>query len=104
MGILRFGAAAVAAGKLGVRPAIDRLLQRVKDTHPQVRRASLDALRQLKEPRVVPLAVVALKDFHTEGQALQCLAQLGTAEQAAAVTELAKRNSAAAILGEAVRP
>src|SRR5207237_1066524 len=96
-------AAAVAAAKLKVQPAIEPLLKRVKDIDPKVRAASLDALRLLNEPRVMPLAVTALQDVHTELAALRCLAQLGTADHAGPVTQLARRSTSADILREAAQ-
>lgn len=95
--------AAMGAGKLEVRPAIDLLLKRVGDVDPHVRRASLDALRKLGEPRVVPLAAALKVDLATELSALECLTQLGGPEHAKAVIDIAKRNASAEILNVAVR-
>jgi putative membrane-bound dehydrogenase-like protein len=95
-------AAAVSAGKLGVRPAIDRLLKRARDPDPGVRRASLDALRQLREPRVVPLALAALTDPHTQMPALECVTALGGPEQAEAVAAVARQHPSADMLAAVV--
>ena len=69
------------------------LLQLATDADPQVRLASLDALRQLAEPRVVPLAVAALADRTTQLAALECLAELGGPEQSRAVLDAARTDS-----------
>jgi putative membrane-bound dehydrogenase-like protein len=96
-------AAAGAAGKLGVAAAVEPLLKLAKDANPGVRAASLDALRRLKEPRVVPLAVAALDDRLTQLAALECLHALGGPEQGAAVLALARRAPPADVLAVAVR-
>ena len=96
-------AAAGAAGKLAARQAIGPLLKLMTDADPAVRCASLDALCQLREPRAVPLAVVALGDRHVELTALKCLGELGGPEQAGAVADLAKRTPSAEVLSAAVR-
>jgi putative heme-binding domain-containing protein len=96
-------AAAGAAGQLGARQAIEPLLKLAADGDPAVRRASLDSLRRLQEPRVVPLAVAALSDRQLEIKALECLRELGGPAQAPAVTEWAKHNPSTEILVAAVR-
>jgi putative membrane-bound dehydrogenase-like protein len=96
-------AAAGAAGKLGARQAIKPLLKLAAAGDPDVRRASLDALRRLKEPRVVPLAVAALEDRSLELTALECVGELGGPEQAGVIAELAKRNPSAEVPAAAVR-
>jgi putative membrane-bound dehydrogenase-like protein len=99
----RVRAAAVThAGKLTVRAAADSLLQRAKDAEPTVRRASLVSLRELREPRVVALAVAALKDSATLPAALQCLSDLGGPEHAQAVAEAARQNPSAEVLPLAI--
>jgi len=90
-------AAATAAGKLQIREALTPLLRLATDADPQLRRASLDALRQLKEPRVVPLAARALADRTTQLTALLCLAELGGPEQSAAVIDLARADPGDAV-------
>lgn len=88
-------AAAFAAGKLAVHPAAAALRKlAATDADAGVRRASLEALRQLRDVRVVPLAVAALSDPACQRTALDCLADLAGAEQAAALTDLARRNPA----------
>ena len=96
-------AAAVAAGKLMTRNAIEPLLKLTADPDSTVRLASLDSLRLLREPRVVPIAVAALRDHQLELKALECLSDLGSPAQSAAVAELARRNPSAAVLIAAVR-
>lgn len=91
-------AAAFAAGKLAVRPAADALLRLARDANADVRRSALEALRQLREERVLPLAVAALGDPETGLQALECVGQLGGLEQLAAVTELARRQPSTEML------
>jgi putative membrane-bound dehydrogenase-like protein len=94
-------AAARAAGKLGLRPTVDRLLKLARDRDALVRRSSLEALRQLREPRALSVAVAALADDETAGPALECIAVLGGPEQAAAVAELASRRPSSEILDSA---
>jgi putative membrane-bound dehydrogenase-like protein len=96
-------AAAGAAGKLNVKAAVEPLLKLAKDVDAGVRAASLDALRRLKEPRVVPLAVAALDDRLTQLAALECLHALGGPEQGSAVAALARRAPPADVLAVAVR-
>jgi len=69
-------AAITAMGGLQVRAAIAALLDLTHDPEPGVRIASLDALRLLREPRVIPLAVAALGGRETQPAALRCLADL----------------------------
>jgi putative membrane-bound dehydrogenase-like protein len=96
-------AAAVAAGKLALKLAAEPLLKLTGDSDAAVRRASLDALCQLREPRAVPLAVAALDDRETQPAALDCLAEVGGPEQAAAVAALARRAPPTDVLAAAVR-
>jgi len=96
-------AAAGAAGRLGVRKASESLLKLMTDADPAVRRGSLDSLRLLREPRAVELAVAALGDRQLELKALEYLGELGGPEQAAAVTDLAKRNPSTEVPAAAVR-
>jgi putative membrane-bound dehydrogenase-like protein len=85
-------AAAGAAGKLSVRTANEPLLKLATDADAGVRLACLESLRQLREPRVVPIAVAALNERSLELKALECLGELGGLDQAQAVAEFAKRN------------
>jgi putative heme-binding domain-containing protein len=96
-------AAAAAAGKLAVRPAVDPLLKLARDADPGVRVASLESLRRLKEPRAVPLAVAALDDRVTQPAALELLGERGGPDQAAAVAALARRAPPGDVLAAAVR-
>jgi putative heme-binding domain-containing protein len=91
-------AAAGAAGKLGARTAAAPLLNLVRDPEPEVRRASLESLRLLKEPRAVPFAVAALADPEAAGAALRCISDLGGPGQLEPVVELARRNPSAEVL------
>ncbi len=97
-------AAVVAAGLLEVRDAIPQLLAAARPDYepPEIRQASLDSLRQLREPRVVPLAVTALTDATTQLVALRCLAELGGPEHAAAVAKLATRHSSSDVRNLAI--
>ncbi|MBC7854672.1 MAG: HEAT repeat domain-containing protein, partial [Pirellulaceae bacterium] len=91
-------AAATAAGRLEVTQATEPLLKLGTDGDLLVRAASLDSLRMLKEPRVLPLAVAALSERKTEQVALLCLRELGGPEHAPAVVEFAQRNPSATVL------
>jgi putative heme-binding domain-containing protein len=85
-------AAAIAAGKLPVREAIDPLLALASQADPGIRRAALNSLRLLKESRAVPRAVKALGDPQTALAALDCLAELGGPDQAPAVASIAQQS------------
>src|SRR5207249_2964374 len=74
-------AAAVAAGKLMLRPTTDQLLRLARDADGNVRRSALEALRRLRERRVLPLAVASLDDPETSLKALECVGELGGVEQ-----------------------
>jgi putative membrane-bound dehydrogenase-like protein len=89
-------AAADAAGRWGIRAALPRLLDGAGDRDADVRRASLEALRLLREPRVVPAALAGLTDSITHHTALQCLADLGGPEHAAAMVKEVRRQPAPA--------
>lgn len=97
-------AAATAAGQLEVREAIASLIRIARSDHevPETRRASLDALRQLREPRVVQPALAAIGNPTTQLSALKCLAELGGPDQAADVAKVAMRNSSTDVLNVAV--
>jgi putative membrane-bound dehydrogenase-like protein len=94
-------AAALAAGKLLLRPAAERLLKLARDPDAVVRRSSLEALRLLREPRALSVAVAALQDQETALPALACVGDLGGPEQAQAVAELAQQRPAADVLAAA---
>jgi len=96
-------AAALAAGRLVLQPAADPLLKLVRDADAEVRRSSLEALRRLREPRALPLAVAALGDPEMALKALDYLAELGGPEQAAAVADLARRHPSVEVLAAAGR-
>ncbi len=96
-------AAASAAGKLQIQAASASLVSLARDANPAVRRASLDSLRLLNEPSVVPLAVAALRDRETQLIALECLRDRGALPQLKPVVELALRDPSAAVLSSAVR-
>jgi putative heme-binding domain-containing protein len=96
-------AAAVAAGKLGVREATEPLLKLANDSDAAVRVACLESLRRLKDPRAVPLAVAALGDRVTQLAAMELLAELGGPEHAPAVVDLARKAPPADVLAVAVR-
>ncbi|HLJ10480.1 MAG TPA: HEAT repeat domain-containing protein, partial [Planctomycetaceae bacterium] len=91
-------AAAAAAGRLMVRAAVEQLLRLTRDADVEVRRASLDSLRQLGEPRAVLLAVEALNDRQTQRAALDCISALGGSREADAVIDLAARDLSVDVL------
>ncbi len=92
------GAAAAAAGKLALRPAADKLLGLARDSDPEVRRSSLEALRRLREPRALAVCVAALGDRETALVALEAVGDLSGPEQAGAVAELARRQPSVEVL------
>jgi putative membrane-bound dehydrogenase-like protein len=94
-------AAALASGRLGLRAAADRLLKLAHDPDAEVRRSSLEALRRLREPRALPVALAALGDPETAIAALECVGELGGPDEAAAVSELVKRQPSAETLAAA---
>jgi putative heme-binding domain-containing protein len=96
-------AAALAAGRLALRSATEDLLRLAVDTDPEVRRSSLEALRQLREPRAVPVMVAALGDAETAVKALEALGEVGGAAQAAGVADVARRQPSLPILIAAAR-
>jgi putative heme-binding domain-containing protein len=91
-------AAVSATGRLQIQSARDSLLKIAQGAEADLRRASLDTLRLLKEPRAVPLAVAALKDRDTQVAALRCLGELGGPSQMKAVLELGLRDPSAEVL------
>jgi putative membrane-bound dehydrogenase-like protein len=91
-------AAALAAGKFLLRPAADQLLKLSGDADPEVRRSSLEALRRLREPKAVTVAVAALADRETSLKALECLGELGGTDHLDAVVELARREPSVEVL------
>jgi putative membrane-bound dehydrogenase-like protein len=91
-------AAAKAAATFRVHDAAPVLLGWAAAADPGLRRASLDALRILQEPRAVPLAAKALADPETQLAALLLLQKLGGPEHLAAVFSAAKANPSAEIL------
>jgi putative membrane-bound dehydrogenase-like protein len=96
-------AAALAAGALGLKRAADPLIALASDRDPAMRRACLDSLRRLQEPRIVPLAVTMLADPETRSEALACVAELGSPAQGRALADLAKRTPTAPVLPLVVR-
>jgi putative heme-binding domain-containing protein len=91
-------AAATAVGSLRVSSARGTLLRLARESDPALRRASLESLRLLREPRAVPLAVAALPSEATQVAALRCLADLGGPDQAGAVVDLARQHPSAEVL------
>jgi putative heme-binding domain-containing protein len=91
-------AAALAAGKLLLRSMADQLLKLAGDADADVRRSSLDALRRLREPRALPVAIAALADRETLLKALECVGDLGGPEHAPALTDLARREPSLEVL------
>src|SRR5262249_20487604 len=91
-------AAALAAGRLALHPAANRLLGLARDPDAEVRRSGLEALRRLREPRALPVAVAALRDAETALKALEYLGELGGPDQAEPVAELARRQPSTEIV------
>lgn len=96
-------AAANAAGRLNAKGASEPLLKLVTVEDSAVRRAAFDALRSLKEPRVVPLAVAALADQQVDLVALECLNELGGHEQAGTIATLASRHPTVEVSAAVIR-
>jgi putative heme-binding domain-containing protein len=94
-------AAALAVGRLALRPATDQLLKLARDPDAGVRRSSLEALRLLREPRALSVAVAALTDTETATKALECVGEMGGPAQAGAVADLAQRRPSAEVLAAA---
>jgi putative heme-binding domain-containing protein len=96
-------AAAQASGQLGIKDAADLLLILARAGDPQSRSTAFQALRRLREPRAVALAVAALDDRDTALAGLELLEDLGGPEQIGAVTQLARRELAAEVLAAAAK-
>jgi putative membrane-bound dehydrogenase-like protein len=90
--------AALTAGRLLLRPAANQLLKLVRDPNATVRRSSLEALRRLREPRALSVAVAALSDAETAVKALECIGDLGGPAQAGTAADLAQRRPSADVL------
>jgi putative membrane-bound dehydrogenase-like protein len=91
-------AAVVAAGKLGLRATVPRLLEVSQDADATLRRSCLESLRLLREPRAIPLATASLAVPESRQAALAYLADFGGPEQADAVVDLARRDPSAQVL------
>jgi putative membrane-bound dehydrogenase-like protein len=94
-------AAALAAGKLAPGAAVSQLLHLASDASAEVRRSSLEALRRLRDPGALPVAIAALSDRETALKALDYLGDVGGPEQVQAVTELTRREPSAEVLNAA---
>src|SRR4030095_14011895 len=90
-------AALESLAELGSREAIEPLLKLA----PSAR--TLEALKRLKEPRAVPLALASLKDRETVLAALAVLAELGTPSNGEAIERVARSERASEVLQAAVR-
>jgi putative heme-binding domain-containing protein len=82
--------------------AADSLLKLTGDGDAAVQRASLESLRQLGEPRVLPLAIRAVNQSETQLTALACIGEFGTQEHTRLVVDAAKRHPSAETLRKAV--
>jgi putative membrane-bound dehydrogenase-like protein len=95
-------AAAGAAGKLAVTAASQLLLKLATETDVGLRLAALGSLRQLREPRVLPLAMAALNERLLDLEAIRCLGELGGPEQAPALAAFGKHSPTSEGLSAAV--
>jgi putative heme-binding domain-containing protein len=92
-------AAAAAMGKLQMRESVERLIARAEDSNPLVRRRSLEALTQLREPRAVKPALQALeRDDQEVFAAMKCLAEVGSPADGGAITAAAIRSRSSEVL------
>jgi putative membrane-bound dehydrogenase-like protein len=94
-------AAARAVGQLALRPSAAQLLKLARDPDASVRRSSLEALRRLREPRALAVAVAALNDDPIAVTALECVGDLGGPAQAVAVAQFARRRPSTEVLAAA---
>lgn len=84
-------AAARTSGALRLESAAETLLNLARHPDSGIRRASLESLHSIGDRRVLPAAIAALNDRDTQVVALDCLRDLGGAEHAKILAELAKR-------------
>jgi putative membrane-bound dehydrogenase-like protein len=98
-------AAIVAAGRLRVRSVSEALLGLARNlaADPDLRGATLDALRQLDEPRALPSALDALGTRETQLAALRYLENLGGPEQVGPLVALARQNPPTDVLHQMVQ-
>ncbi len=91
-------AAARAAGTLQATNTRDQLLELAASDDPELRRACLLSLRELKDPRAAALAASALEDNETQLAALQYLRDYGNTEQTSNVMKLANSTRSVELL------
>lgn len=96
-------AAVLALGQLNVQTSADAILKLASSADPGLRSACLDSLCLLKDKRVLPLATDSLANPKTQAAAVRCLAELGGAAQAKAVTDLALKDFSVEVLPPVVK-
>src|SRR5204863_3555385 len=88
-------AAAIAAGTLREKAAASELSKLATDPDPDVRVASFESLRQLRDERAIPAATLALADSRVSLVAVSYLGEVGGPKLAPKIVEFAKTNLAA---------
>lgn len=96
-------AAAIAAGRFGMKGAAAALLELTTDVDAETRGASLEALRQLGDSTAVTAAAEALQHPLAQAAAIEYLAQFGGPEHIAAMLTVAASSRSTETLASVVR-